>query len=254
LEPLLSTFGGAVNLLSPDCKIYVFDGLGSGRKVLARRIASGPQVYKIAPRTRICVTNTPLCPIASFSLCNVAGVRPNYRILDPFAGSCAILLAAAMIEPSCQTVGIDIAHDGHVDRDNIREDFRSRDLVEPVALIQGDSSNVQVRSWARHAVGNEPFDLIITDPPYGIRESKLAMTPIDELFKSLSRDRASGTPLLKRGGKLVCFLPCQADEDFADTLPTKEQMKEAGVRLEVVREQPLNDCLSRWLVSFVCIL
>jgi tRNA G10 N-methylase Trm11 len=259
LEPLLSTFGAGVNLENPDCKIYIFDGLRGGRqkvlatKVLARRMTLGPQVSSIAPKTRICATNTPLCPIASFCLCNVAGIRPHDRILDPFAGSCATLLAAAMIEPSCQTVGIEIAHDGLVNRDDIRKDFESRQLVEPVALLQGDSTGDHVRAQAREAVGGGPFDLIITDPPYGIRESKLAMTPIDELFKCLCRDRAAGTPLLKLGGKLVCFIPCEAHEDFAtEVMPTEEQVKEAGLRFELAREQPLNDSLSRWLVSFIC--
>ena len=253
LEPLLKTFSGAVNLRQPDCKIYVFDGIGeAGEMVLARRLVTGPQTSTIAPKTRICLTNTPLCPIAAFTLCNVAGVRRNSRILDPFAGSCAILLAAAMIDPSSQTVGIEIAHNGLVNRNHVREDFLLRNLTQPSALIHGDSSDDGVRAQARAAVGGAPFDLIITDPPYGIRESKLAVAPIEELFKSLSRDRASGTPLLRRGGKLVCFLPCEEDQDFDDVMPTEEQMNEAGLQCELVREQPLNDCLSRWLVSFVC--
>lgn len=252
MKPLLETFGGGVNLREPNTKIYVFDGLGNGRKVLARRMASGPQVSTIAPTTRICKTNTPLCPIASFTLCNVAGVWPHCRILDPFAGSCAILLAAAMIEPSCQTVGIEIAHNGLVNRDDIRKDFRARSLPEPLALIKGDCSNELVRSEARDAINGRPFDFIISDPPYGIRESKLSAMPIEELFKSLAHDRELGTPLLRKGGKLVCFIPCQADKNFSDVMPTEEQMQEAGLICESVREQPLNDNLSRWLVSFVC--
>ena len=44
LKPLLVKFGGRVNLQNPDCKIYVFDGLLGKKKVLARRMAIGPQV------------------------------------------------------------------------------------------------------------------------------------------------------------------------------------------------------------------
>lgn len=44
LTPLLVKFGGSVNLQNPDCKIYVFDGLLGKKKVLARRMATGPQV------------------------------------------------------------------------------------------------------------------------------------------------------------------------------------------------------------------
>ena len=43
LKPMLLKFGGGVDLKNPDCKIYVFDGL-MGKKVLARKIASGPPV------------------------------------------------------------------------------------------------------------------------------------------------------------------------------------------------------------------
>ena len=44
LKRLLILFGGSVDLVKPDCKIYVFDGLRGNQKVLARRIASGPVV------------------------------------------------------------------------------------------------------------------------------------------------------------------------------------------------------------------
>ena len=43
LKPMLLKFGGGVDLKKPDCKVYVFNGM-KGKKVLARKIASGPQV------------------------------------------------------------------------------------------------------------------------------------------------------------------------------------------------------------------
>lgn len=254
LEPLLIQFGGSVNLQNPDCKIYVFDGLVREQVTLARTIASGPSVSMIAPNTRICVTNTPLCPIAAFIMCNIAGIRRNSLILDPFAGSCATLLAAAMIEPSCRTVGIEIAHDGLVNRQDIRKDFVSRNLTEPIALIEGDCTDSATRRAAQETIGNKPFDLIITDPPYGIRESKLSVIPIFELIKGIARDRETGPRLLAKGGKLVCFLPCQEGEDFyADVLPSNELLDQAGLHVELVKEQPLNEKLSRWLVSFISV-
>jgi hypothetical protein len=44
LKDLLIQFGGKVDLLEPDCKIYVFDGLVENSKTLARQIAAGPRV------------------------------------------------------------------------------------------------------------------------------------------------------------------------------------------------------------------
>lgn len=44
LTDLLIKFGGKVDLLDPDCKIYIFGGLTGNERVLARRIAVGPKV------------------------------------------------------------------------------------------------------------------------------------------------------------------------------------------------------------------
>ena len=40
----------------------------------------------MALRTRLCVTNTPLCPVTAFIMANLAGVRDGVTILDPYAG------------------------------------------------------------------------------------------------------------------------------------------------------------------------
>jgi tRNA G10 N-methylase Trm11 len=188
-------------------------------------------------------------------MCNVAGVKDGSTILDPYAGSCATLLAAAMIAGTCRTVGIEIAHDGLVNRNDIQKDFETRGLVAPLALLQGDSTESTLRDKARKAIGDESFDLIITDPPYGIRESKgyNELPPLVELFSSLADDREAGKPLLKVGGRLVAFVPCHEDEELMDCLPTETMTLLAGLSLDVMREQPLNDKLSRWLVAYSCI-
>jgi tRNA G10 N-methylase Trm11 len=253
LTPLLSKFVGRVDLMNPDCNIYLFNGL-KGKVVLARRLAVGPPVSLIGPPTRICITNTPLCPIAAYSLCNIAGVRKDLSVLDPYAGSCTTLLAAAMIAPGCKTVGIEIAHDGIVNREDIKKDFASRNLTEPLALLEGDCTNTTVREEARKQIGDQAFDLIVTDPPYGIRESTNynEQDPLSELLASIARDREAGTPLLQKGGKLVAFVPCTDEEAIQDCLPDASQLEMAGLEFLDIKEQPLNDKLSRWLVSYKC--
>jgi len=257
LKPLLLTFSGNVDLKHPDCKIYVFDGLERSNKVLARRIASGPRVSILDPNTRQCITNTPLGSVAAFTMNNVARVQSNTRILDPFAGSCAILLAAAFIDPTVQTVGIELAHNGLVDRDDVVTDFQIRNLKPPAALIHGDCRDARIRRRAVEAVGGESFDCIVTDPPYGIRESTgdIEIRPIDELLQMIAHDRDhTEIRLLKKGGRLVVFLPQPEEESLEkDVLPTSDQLEAAGLRCELMREQPLNDKLSRWLVSYECI-
>jgi hypothetical protein len=44
LTDLLILFGGKVHLQEPDCKIYIFDGFDTSKKVLARRISTSPRV------------------------------------------------------------------------------------------------------------------------------------------------------------------------------------------------------------------
>jgi hypothetical protein len=286
LTPILCHLGGKVNLHNPDCKIYVFDGLLSQsqdhetnntnyqlpalRLILARRITSGARrmVSAIHPTTRICITNTPLCPLASFIMANMARIRPTndgFVVLDPYCGSGGTLLAAAMIlqmsKDEIQSnapyplVGIEVCHDGIVNRDDIRRDFTTRQWTHPITLLQGDSTQSNVRRIAREAIGDRPFDAIITDPPYGIRESnKGANHPIQDLLRMLIDDQKAGTPLLRAGGRLVVFIPHRIHEETIEEIfPTNEQLRAAGLICEYCKEQPLNDMLSRWLVSYVCV-
>lgn len=260
LTPLLLTFTGPVRLEQPDCKIYIFDGV-IGRQdathttsVLTKRIARGVRTAILNPNTRVCVTNTPLCPIAACLMCNIGQLRKHAAVLDPYVGSGSILLAAALLEPTSRTVGIEIAHDGLVNRDKIREDFRIRDhLTPPKALLHGDCTNPLVRRQALEAIGDEPFDCILTDPPYGIRESLVEQRPIHELLEMIRHDREKGRPLLRKGGRLVVFLPQPEEMALTEMLPSQDNIKSAGLQLELCTEQYLSDVLSRWLVSFVCL-
>ena len=286
LTPILCNLEGKVNLHNPDCKIYIFDGLlprsnGHGtndtreqlsttKLILARRIASGARrkVSAIHPTTRICVTNTPLCPLASFIMTNIARIRATndgFAVLDPYCGSGGTLLAAAMVLQISNDerhsiaehplVGIEVCHDGIVSRDDIRRDFTTRNLTNPITLLHGDSTQPDVRRIAREAIGCRPFDAIIADPPYGIRESnKGASQPIQDLLRMIIDDRNAATPLLRTGGRLVVFIPHRVNDETKDEIfPTNEQLSAAGLICEFCKEQPLNEMLSRWLISYVCV-
>jgi tRNA G10 N-methylase Trm11 len=160
-----------------------------------------------------------------------------------------------MIAPGCQTVGIEIAHNGLVNRDDILKDFSSRNLRLPRKLIRGDSTHASMRAQARAAVGGLPFDAIVCDPPYGIRESSSynEKSPLEELFVCIQQDRALQQRLLRVGGRLVAFVPVTDEQTLWQRLPSKEISDVAGLEFEVSREQPLNEKLSRWLVSYVCV-
>ncbi|KAL7544347.1 hypothetical protein ACHAWF_008716 [Thalassiosira exigua] len=291
MADLVKQFRGKVDLTRPECSIYLLEDLrryqiyrrdvkdaGTSETLLARVIAKGPKTSIYAPKTRICVTTTPLCPIASFALCNAARLprRGSPAVLDPFAGSCATLLAAAHITSQstdfggCRSVAIEIAHNGYVNRDDIVEDFETRSLQPPLEIIRGDCLSNEVRRRARAAIGGDAFDIIVTDPPYGIREAMTSegdghhsndddcnnvpeISPLAKLFAAMGRDRTNGEPLLRPGGRLVAFVPVRKGESLESCLPDSSAMEEAGLVIEGEgKEQVLSDILSRWLVSFVC--
>jgi tRNA G10 N-methylase Trm11 len=160
-----------------------------------------------------------------------------------------------MIAPRSRKVGIEIAHNGLVNRVDVLHDFESRNLPPPLALVKGDSTSASVRDEARQYIDGDAFDIIVSDPPYGIRESGNynEQDPISELCDSIALDREAGKPLLRKGGKLVVFVPCTEEERIEDCLPTDAKLERAGLEILDMKEQPLNDKLSRWLVSFKCI-
>jgi len=252
---LFDEFTGPVDLNNAEITLYLFEGLLGRRKVFAMLLTRGAETSVMAPKTRICVTNTPLCPLAAFTMCNVARIKPGYRIFDPFAGSCAILMAASTIEPTIRSVGVEIALDGQINQDDIVLDFTSRNLTVPSAIIRGDSMSGDIRSEARAAVGNEPFDVIVTDPPYGIREKTgfCLDPPLVDLVKCIAKDRKGGNRLLKLGGRLVVFVPNHAGDDISLDMPSGEDLSLAGLEFCQMLEQPLNDSLSRWLVEYICV-
>ena len=99
--------------------------------------------------------------------------------------------------------------------------------------------------------------MIIADPPYGIRESMNYNdnSPLEELFTSIAIDRAvtDRERLIRRGGRLVAFVPVTDEQTLEEMLPSQDLIDKAGLRFEVLREQPLNDKLSRWLVCYTSV-
>jgi len=269
LERLLIQFEGRVDLKRPELDIYLLEGLSDDQsakdttrssgndlhKILARRIACGASHNIMAPKTRICLTRTPLCAISSYILCNIALIQEYQTVLDPFCGSSATLLASSLISPTVKTVGIDIATEEMISRSQICEDFTSRGANPPVALLEGNVMDQSMRDKAREVIGDDSFDVIITDPPYERRETYTSgdgnesNSALNDLIDVMAHDRKHGNPLLKPGGNLVVFLPCPKDADVEDLLPSKERLALAGLKLVQKGEQRLNDA-SRWILSF----
>ena len=236
-----------------------------------------PQTSIYAPKTRICITTTPLCALASFTLtlCNVAQLQrsSNPAVLDPFAGSCATLLAAAHItsmpsastsgslssssisnndmptatklgthnEGGCRSIGIEFLHNGYVNRDNIIKDFETRNLEPPMKIIRGDCLSPEVRDLARNTVGGGGgFDAIITDPPYGIREA---------MSGSTTSSSSSDSSVPNGEGELMEAIPPLTQlfyvmgEDRANGTPLLKQGGRLVAFVPVRKGETLEECL-----------
>mmetsp|Transcript_25761 Transcript_25761/g.53815 ORF Transcript_25761/g.53815 Transcript_25761/m.53815 type:complete len:556 (-) Transcript_25761:190-1857(-) len=271
LEPILTQFGGKVDLKDPDCDIYLFEGLSDNEegidylkvssrhslfKILCRKLTQGASHSAMAPKTRRMRTNTPLCSISAYLLCNIARIQKHQTILDPFAGSAATLLAASLISPTVRVVGIEIATDEFLPRDDVRMDFTARGVTEPVSLLEGNVMDRKTRDNAREVIGEDAsFDVIITDPPYGRREAMsgggVSVAALNDLIDVIGYDRKRGMPILRPdGGQLVAFLPCPKECEIQDLLPSEERLAAAGLQLQKKREQRLNNAISRWVLSF----
>lgn len=78
--------------------------------------------------------------------------------------------------------------------------------------------------------------------------------PLTKLVQVMGSDRALGKPLLKVGGRMTAFIPVRKGESLTECLPPAEILESAGLVMEGdAKEQVLNDVLSRWLVSFICV-
>jgi hypothetical protein len=95
VKDLVELIQGKVDLSNSECTKYLLEGLkyryntantvileannddAESYKLLAIVVAKGPNVSMYKPSIRICITTTPLYPIASFALCNIAQISRN---------------------------------------------------------------------------------------------------------------------------------------------------------------------------------
>ena len=59
-------------------------------------------------------------------------------------------------------------------------------------------------------------------------------------------------PLLRRGGRLVAFVPTNEGEDVKSDLPSQADLDKAVLEMTSLTEQPLSETLSRRLAVFYC--
>ncbi|EKX43547.1 hypothetical protein GUITHDRAFT_110353 [Guillardia theta CCMP2712] len=107
-------------------------------------------------------TATAMEPEISLLMANVAKIREDAIVLDPFCGSCSLLLAAGIIlRGRCQLYGYDA--DGEIMGmlEKISSDFAHHSIAPPTIRRAGIETLGQDSDFRRLK-----FNAIITDPPY----------------------------------------------------------------------------------------
>ncbi|CAG9769697.1 unnamed protein product [Ceutorhynchus assimilis] len=226
---------------------------------------------KLSLKTRKFIGNTSMDPQLSLLMANQAKVKNGDIILDPFVGSGSLLVAAA--EFGGYVFGSDIDYlmlHGKTKPSRIRQQKRASDESVRANMQQYNLEHkyldVLINDFAMVFWRDSfEFDAIITDPPYGIREStekvgteKPNYTVSEEhLATHIPAKIEYGIPSiykdliifaskhLKVGGRLVCWFPVLRDDYTVNCLP-----KHPCLKLLANSEQPLSKVTSRRLLTY----
>ncbi|MES3518283.1 MAG: methyltransferase domain-containing protein [Natronomonas sp.] len=116
-------------------------------------------------------------PIDARALANIAGAKPDARILDPMCGTGGLLIEAGLSGAS--VVGVD------AQRKMVEGTRRNLGAyLEAGAVLQGDATRLPFDGG---------FDGAVVDVPYG-RQSKIAGRPLDELVEAMLSAVGDVTP------------------------------------------------------------
>ncbi|KAF5286846.1 hypothetical protein FQA39_LY00379 [Lamprigera yunnana] len=275
-------FKGEVNLNSPDTHLLYLEYYGTDSNdppeepyivFFGRWITSGFRqlIRELSLKTRTFIGNTSMDPQLSLLMANQAQVKLGDFVLDPFVGSGSLLVAAAYF--GGYVVGSDIdflmlhgkSRPSRIKQKKRHENEGIKANMEQYGL-QDKYVDVLVNDFATPFWRpNLKFDSIITDPPYGIRESteKVGIhkenyaieerhlpthipAKVEYQFSKLYEDLLGfSAKHLKLGGRLVCWFPIFREDYSDEGLPSHPSMK-----LITNNEQVLSKCTARRLLTF----
>jgi len=218
--------GGRIDLEAPERRFYYERGPADAgwfaeevaavdrRSFDARRMPKLPfqRPVSLAPR---------LARVAA----NLARIRPGDRVVDPFVGTGALLVEAALL--GARVAGVD--HDPRMVKGAIRN--LAYFGLEAEELVVADAAEALDR------LGREPFDAVLTDPPYGRASGSRGELPTELVARVLPLYAARSRP----GGRLVVVLPGGADPvgpPFVRVLSVGDRVHRSLTREFRVYERP----------------
>nr|XP_030709384.1 tRNA (guanine(10)-N2)-methyltransferase homolog isoform X2 [Globicephala melas] len=274
-------FEGKVNLKKPQHIFSILEDYGLDPNCIpenphniyfGRWIADGQRelIESYSVKKRHFIGNTSMDAGLSFIMANHGKVKENDIVFDPFVGTGGLLIASAHF--GAYVYGTDIDYNtvhglGKASRknqkwrgpdENIRANLRQYGLEKYyLDVLVSDASKP---SWRKGTY----FDAIITDPPYGIRESTRRTGSQKEIPKGIEKCPESHVPVslsyhlsdmffdllnfaaetLVLGGRLVYWLPVYTPEYTEEMVPWHPCLK-----LISNCEQKLSGRTSRRLIT-----
>jgi Predicted DNA modification methylase len=243
------------NFLSPPLAVYYGRVLGG-----IRDWRGNGRLDQFSLKKRSYLGPTSMDAELSLIMTNLGLVRNGSFCFDPFVGTGSILLTCGLRGGYCVGTDIDIrVLRGRSDEENVLSNFKQFRLNRP-DLIRSDNA-----LYHRHYRMNKPiYDVIVTDPPYGIRagarksgtkEEKIRAIPEDRRHDHIAQTKVYpvsdvmgdlldvSARTLVMGGRLVYIIPSMRDFDVEKDLPNHECLEIAHVCY-----QPLQTELGRRVV------
>ena len=207
-----------------------------GSMAVTKRRPNAGILARFALSQRNAHVSTSMEPELAFVMANLARVDDNTRyrgcLLDPFCGSCALLLCAAHLIDSNV---LDKEHDDGskvntaiygIDASSFNEDKGLSSAVEEdfarfgLRQFTPQVSKENILNWRHHELQLPSLHAIVTDPPYGVKASPVDLTlqpkpsstsgegfefsELHGIYKALLDLAVSK---LEGGGRLVLFVP-----------------------------------------------
>lgn len=186
--------GGRIDLERPARRFFVGEGAPNGWRVGEEIAAIDRRAFDARRMPRLPFRRpVSLPPRLGRALVNLARVRAGDRVIDPFLGTGALLIEAALI--GARVSGVD------------RDATMVRGAMRNFAHLGLRLERAEVAD-AQFAAGAEPssVDAVVTDPPYG-RSSGSGGEEIDRL---LTRVLPAWADRVRDGGYFACVAPIDA--------------------------------------------
>ena len=149
-------------------------------------------------------------------MANLAQFNEGDVVLDPFCGSAGLLLTSSLLGAKVVGGDLDVELLSHQDQPlpylasagrplrgiekvSFGDSFTELGLPEPTLLVGADIQDPHVIEMYLAVNHGQPYDAIVTDPPYGIRESRSKMGSFELLARLC--EVADGT--LRNKGRIV---------------------------------------------------